>query len=159
MKKTQTGFKQTGFKQTGSKQATPSTSYPATGYLPIGLFPMLNGPMPVPLRSAEQIGRTMMDVQNELVGFLGRRLEANTRAWQSFSACSSWSELVAAQQDWLETARNDYVDETGRITQMNRRILDTVVEASTSAGEAGQAAAEQAAGHAGNGRSGDGKSG
>jgi hypothetical protein len=142
--------------QTSSKKSYATGSYP-----PVNPFSMLNGTMPVPLKSVEQIGKTMMDAQNELMGFLGRRLESNTRAWQSFSACSNWGELMAAQQDWLEAARNDYVDETSRMTQINRRILESVAEVSANVAQAGQISAEQASAgqSSGNGRSGDGKSG
>jgi hypothetical protein len=96
-------------------------------------FPLLTGSMPANLKSAEQLGRRVTDAQSEVLGFMGRRLDANARTLQAFATCGTWEDLFAVQQAWLETIRADYANEADRMTRINRAILESLSDAPAAA--------------------------
>lgn len=75
------------------------------------------------MHSSEAYTRAWLAWQEEVLRFLGSRLQWDGKVSAAFAKCRTVAELAEIQQDWaLRTAR-DYFDEVGRLMQRAAHLV------------------------------------
>lgn len=92
---------------------------------PTDTLAAMNGQMSKTMLTATDIClKNFAAWQKEVAEFTQRRASTNTRLLRSLPGCANWEDVMSLQQDWLKTAGEDYLDETGRMMSLNQRIVD-----------------------------------
>jgi hypothetical protein len=62
-------------------------------------------------------------LSKEVLDFSSKRLSKNTATALSLCNCKEWGEAGRIQQDWMRTATQDYVAETGRLVNLALKTM------------------------------------
>ncbi|MGK9169870.1 phasin family protein [Inquilinus limosus] len=72
-------------------------------------------------RIGETCAQASLEWQEELVGFVSTRLQANVELQKSIAGCRHVADLVKIQQDWSTAAVRAYLEEAGKLTEIAGR--------------------------------------
>jgi hypothetical protein len=98
--------------------------------------------------SGETYGRLFAAMRDEFTGFVQRRLDANMATVRAWSECRSVNDALALQQNWVQCAVEQYVEQGNRIIETCRLAASDVAEASQPATESKPATERKPAAHA-----------
>ena len=94
-------------------------------------------------RSGETYGRLFAAMRDEFTGFVQRRLDANMATVREWSECRSLNDAFAVQQNWLQSAFEQYVDQGTRIMETCRLAAADLAEAAQPTADAEKPATER----------------
>ena len=94
-------------------------------------------------RSGETYGRFFAAMRDETTDFVQRRVDANMTAMREWFECRSLTDVLALQQRWVQSAVEQYVDQSNRILETCRLAAADLTEAGQPAAEAERAATER----------------
>lgn len=57
-------------------------------------------------------------LNGELLGFVNTRLKHDADLGQALAKCSNWADATNLQQDWAQTASEEYSAEAGKLMEM-----------------------------------------
>lgn len=114
--------------------------------MPFGWMATINGSALTGLtRATEACNKAGVAWQQELARFTTARLQRDGEFGQKLLGAQNWLEAVKVQQDWLQSAGQDYAEETNRLVQMAQKIgadLMHSAEVETEASRAARGAAD-----------------
>ena len=79
-------------------------------------------------RSGETYGRLFAAIREEFTGFVQRRVDANMATMRAWSECRSLNDAFTLQQNWLQSAIDQYVDQGNRIFETYRLAAADIAE-------------------------------
>lgn len=68
-----------------------------------------------------------LEWQQELVRFVGTRLDQDRQTQESLTDCHDLADLAKAQQDWATKATRDYLSEATRMTQLASQFAQIAI--------------------------------
>lgn len=85
---------------------------------------MFNPDMANALREAFEASiKAAMNVQDELMTFANHRMQSNAAAREAMLGSKSWEDAVKLQQDWARTWAEDYMQESAKLMELSRGVL------------------------------------
>lgn len=105
--------------------------------MPFGWMTTFNSPALTGLtRATEACSKAGVAWQQELTRFTTARLERDGEFGQRLFGAKNWLEAIKVQQDWIQSAGQDYVDETNRLMQMAQKISAELIHSAQAETEA-----------------------
>jgi hypothetical protein len=86
-------------------------------------------------RSGETYSRLFAAMREEITGFVQRRVDANMATFRAWGECRSLNDAFAVQQKWLQSAFEQYVDQSNRVIETCRQAAADLTESAETAGE------------------------
>lgn len=78
-------------------------------------------------RSSQACAKIFGAVHEEMVGFTGKRLQADLDLMRDFYRCRNWTEMLELQQNWLKRTMESYADENTRLMDLCREAAEAEV--------------------------------
>ena len=90
----------------------------------LGITMALNGATATAMaKASESFGHRCMEWQQEMQGFISRRVKADMNLPTSFAACRNLPELAKVQQEWFVTATEAYLNGANRLTEISTAVV------------------------------------
>jgi len=88
-----------------------------------GPLTTLNGAVLRNLTEATQAyTKGCFEFQQEVLRFLGSRLQWDSKVGQALAACTTVGEVAEMQKDWLEATTKEYLDEAGQLFRLGSKL-------------------------------------
>lgn len=75
------------------------------------------------LHSGEAYAQACLACQQEVLRFLGSRLQWDSRVTEAFAKCKTLSEVADVQRSWAMETAQEYFDEATRLTQLAAKCV------------------------------------
>jgi len=72
--------------------------------------------------AAQVYAKGGFEFQQEVLRFLGSRLQWDSKVGQALAACKTVGEVAEMQKDWLEETTKEYVDEAGQLFRLGSKL-------------------------------------
>lgn len=101
-----------------------SSSHAAEMARPGQPFATQSGPMiDALLHGSEAYAKAALAWQQEVLRFMGSRLQWDGRAGEALGKCRTLTEVAEVQRDWAMSAAQDYFEEANRLIQLAAKLV------------------------------------
>ncbi len=75
------------------------------------------------MHTGEAYAKACVEWQQEILRFMGSRLQWDGRVGEALAKCKTVSEIAEVQRDWAMSTAQEYFDEANRLAQLATRLV------------------------------------